>query len=59
MKCKKGDKVRVVKMFNGHRFRIGEIVEIVQVYKKDLDYLVTGANNNEWWVTDSEIELID
>ena len=55
-KYKVGNKVRIVKRICGHAFDIGEIVEIVEV--GFCDYKAKN-NNDYWWVTNNEIELVN
>ena len=58
MKYKKGDIVRVVDEFNGHKLQIGDIVEVVILFISHNCYEVVGENGS-WLVRGNEIEPID
>lgn len=56
MKYKIGDKVRIIKDFNGHNFSIGKVVEIA-----DVGFESYGAKDAEgivWWFEDDECESV-
>lgn len=57
MKYKVGDKVVVRENFSGHRFKMGETIEIQKV--TDSDYLAINEKGCSWWVTDVELVSIN
>ena len=58
MRFKVGDKARVVSKKHGHKFNIGEIVTITELYLEDIDY--DCSNNNDcWFLRDEELEPIE
>lgn len=55
MKYKVGDKVRVVSCKGGHKFNLGDIVEIFDVGESD--YIAT-KDGNTWYIYDEEVEPV-
>lgn len=54
-----GDKLEIVNEWNGHEFRIGEIVTVNDIDKDtETPYSVTN-NVEEWWVSADEVKLIE
>ena len=59
-KFKVGDKVRVVSNTNDHKFDIGEIITITEVFgsTKDQEYAANGSS--DWWcVLESELDWVN
>lgn len=59
---KVGDKVRIIKNLNGHEFKIGEVVIIIEDDESKLPYKCTredGRYVDSPWVDGEEIELAD
>lgn len=54
---KVGDKLRVIDRKHGHDFEIGEEIEVSQIDHGSRDYLCDG-NEDCWWLTEDEVELI-
>ena len=56
MKYKVGDKVRVIKA-GSHRFKVGEVVEITELFPDDNPpHYRADSLNDHWYVTDDNIE---
>lgn len=51
-----GVKVQIVDCFKGHKFGIGEIVEIVEYFENDL-WLSKGFDNQKWYITEEEANV--
>jgi hypothetical protein len=60
-KYKEGDNVRVIEVVHGHRFSIGEIVEIYSIegMGSEIGYYCKGINGGEWFLHDHEFEPAD
>ena len=58
MKYKVGDKVRIIKNKSCHKFPIGEIITIEDIYDND-SYLSKDKNRNIWYYGEDEIELVE
>jgi hypothetical protein len=56
MEFKVGDKVRITKNTNNHRFNIGDIVELTSNNGYDM-YWLCGGDRSGYYVTESEFEL--
>jgi hypothetical protein len=56
-KFKVGDRVRIIREKCGHEFKMGEVVIIREVYKKDYKAFSLDGYKS-WFVTDDEIELV-
>jgi hypothetical protein len=54
---KAGDRVEIVDNTNGHRFKIGEIVELME-YDTVTDDWYAFYRNNYWWIVESDFKPV-
>lgn len=56
-----GDMVKVINKNHGHGFKIGEIVEIKELYhngEEEEHYYCENADGKAWYLTDLDLELM-
>lgn len=58
-----GDRLQVTAQFAGHKFRIGDIVEVIGVenhYEKNEPYMICKkvSGGGHWWMTENEVKVV-
>ena len=56
-----GKLVKITKCLTGHEFQIGEEVRLLKLVVEDgfRHWICVNLENDDWWITEDEAELID